>query len=262
MLTPAQIEARKGRLTASRVACLMTADVAKIMNLYLEMTDDPAFVEEDLSSVWAVQLGSTTESLSLDWFDRKHGPVSRRGEVVVHELNGWAACTLDGWSDLHGCSIECKHCGGHEPFETIVERYMPQMHWQMIVTGKRQCALSVIMGAREPIVDFVEYDEDYGAELMRRAEDFMHCVWSRTVPVAIDEPVPPPIPGRVYDFSSNNEWGSEAFVWLENIGAKKAAESAEKSLKGMVPPDAKKAFGHGVNITRDRAGRLSLREMS
>jgi hypothetical protein len=187
--------------------------------------------------------------------------VSRCGEVVVHK-NGWLASTIDAWSILHSCVLECKHCGGHEPFETIVERYQPQMHTQMIVTGTRQCALSVIMGAREPIVDFVDYDDDYGAELMRRAEAFMACVWSKTPPVDIDKPVTPPIPGRVYDFNSNNQWGSEAFVWLENIAAKKAAEGAEKSLKGMVPPDAKKAFGHGVNITRDRAGRLSLREMS
>jgi FtsP/CotA-like multicopper oxidase with cupredoxin domain len=30
--------------------------------------------------------------LQLDWFERRQGPVSRRGEVVEH-ANGWAACT-------------------------------------------------------------------------------------------------------------------------------------------------------------------------
>ena len=261
MLTPAQIEARRGKLTASRVACLMTADVARIMQLYFELTEDPAFVEDDLSEVWPVRLGECTEQLQLDWFDLKRGPVSRRGEVVAHS-NGWAACTLDGWSDLHSCPIETKHCGGHEPFEVLVSRYQPQLHWQMIMTGAKQCALSIILGAREPIVDFIDWDADYGIELFQRAQAFMDCVRSRTPPVDIDEPVTPPVPGKVYDFSSNNEWGSEAFVWLENIAAKKAAEQAEKLLKGMVPPDAKKAFGHSVQITRDRAGRLSLREMS
>ena len=259
MLTPAQIDARRGKLTASSVAALMTGDTSKIMQLYMEMTDDPAFVPIDFSEVWPVQLGSATEHLQISWFELKRGPVSRQGEVVVHP-NGWAAATLDGWSDLHGCVVECKHCGGHEPFETIVERYQPQMHWQMIVTNTKQCALSVIMGAREPIVDFVDYDEEYGAELMRRAEWFMQHVWNKVPPVDIDEPVTPPVPGKVYEMSTSNEWCSKAFLWRENIAGKKLAEMAEKELKALVPADAKKAHGAGIYISRDRAGRLSLRE--
>jgi hypothetical protein len=261
MLSEEQIAARRGKLTASRVAALMTADTTKIMNLYREMIGDPTWDEEDLSEVWPVRLGEATERLQGDWFELKRGPVSRRGEVVVH-ANGWAACTLDAWSVLHDCPVEMKHCGGHEPFETLVERYQPQMHWQMIVTGVKQCALSIIMGAREPIVDFVDYDEDYGAELMRRAEAFMQCVWSKTPPVDIDEPVVPPVPGKVYDMENSNAWVSEAFVWRSNVAAKKAAEAAEKELKALVPADAKKCFGADVVITRNRAGHLSLREMS
>jgi len=261
MLTPAQIDARKGKLTASRVACLMVADTARIMQLYYEMTEDPAFAPVDLSEVWPVRLGEATEQLQVDWFELKHSPVTMRGEVLVHS-NGWAAATLDGWSVLHGCPIEAKHCGGHEPFETLVERYMPQLHWQMIVTGVKQCALSIILGAREPTVDFIDFDDAYGAELVRRAEAFMQCVWTKTPPVEIAEPVPAPVPGKTYDMESSNAWVSEAFVWLANIGAKKAAEAAEKELKYLVPADAKKCFGAGVRITRDRAGRLSLRELT
>ena len=60
--------------------------------------------------------------------------------------------TLDGWIDVLECPIECKHDGGREPLEVIVERYQPQMQWQMECTGADQCALSVIMGASEPVV--------------------------------------------------------------------------------------------------------------
>jgi hypothetical protein len=261
MLSPEQIAARKDKLTASCIAPLMRGDTSKIMNLYLMMTNDPSFVEEDLSEVWPVQLGSFTEPLNLRWFELKHGPLSRHGEVVVH-ANGWLACTLDAWSLLHVCPVETKHVGGHEPFETIIERYQPQLHTQMIVTGTRQCAVSVIMGAREPIVDFVDYDNDYGTELMRRAEAFMQCVWSRTPPVEITDPVTPPVPGKVYSFEGNNMWAEEAFLWLENIAGKRQAEASEKTLKAMVPADAKKCEGHSIVITRDRAGRLSLRGTS
>ena len=83
MLTAEQLKARDGKLTASRVACLMTGDAEKIMNLWREMVGDPSFVADDLSGVWPVQLGSATEMLNLDWYTRRTGrqsaPHSPRG---------------------------------------------------------------------------------------------------------------------------------------------------------------------------------------
>jgi hypothetical protein len=116
------------------------------------------------------------------------------------------------------------------------------------------------MGANQPIVEYIDRDDDYIAEMVRRATAFMECVRTKTPPVEIEEPVPAPIPGKVYDMSGSNSWSAEAFLWRENIAAKRQAEQAEKSLKAMMPADAKKAHGAEVVITRDRAGRLSLRE--
>jgi hypothetical protein len=77
-LTAEQIRARQGKLTASRVACLMHGDAAKIMQLYREMIGEGE--PENLDHVWPVRLGSATEQLNLDWFEMKNGPLSRRGE--------------------------------------------------------------------------------------------------------------------------------------------------------------------------------------
>jgi hypothetical protein len=55
MLTPEQIARRKGKLTASRVAVLMTGDAEKIIQLWEEMLGQRE--PEDLSGVWAVRLG-------------------------------------------------------------------------------------------------------------------------------------------------------------------------------------------------------------
>lgn len=263
MLTAAQREARAGKLTASRVACLMRGDAEAVMRLYREMIGEEQ--EEDLSDVWAVQLGACTEQLQLDWYERKGNPVSRRGEVVTWPINTrepWAACTLDGWDDVLGCPIECKHVGGREPLEVVIERYQPQMHWQMICTGADKCALSVIRGADEPVVEYIEIDIDYRFELIRRAEQFMDFV-RRCIPPVILPPAPSPIDAtKVYDFNGNNKWAADASDWLDTKGAAGVCKDAEKSLKAMVPADAKKCFGHGVQITRDRAGRLSLREIA
>lgn len=96
MLTVDQLQAREGKITASRVGVLMSGDEAKILALWREMLglEEPP----DLSGVWPVRRGEATEQLNLDWFQEKQGkPVIRRGEVVVHPDYDWAACTLDGW---------------------------------------------------------------------------------------------------------------------------------------------------------------------
>ncbi len=258
MLSPQQIEARKGRLTASRISALVSGDRDKIMRLWREMLGME--VEEDLSRVWAVQRGAATEELNLRWYAMKNGPISRQGEVVDHPVHDWAACTLDAWINDLACPLEAKDVGGQEPLEIIIDRYQPQMTWTMECTGAVQCAISVIMGAREPVVEFIEYDAEYAAELVRRGEMFMACVRERREPVALEVLAAPAIVDTVYEMTTSNAWMSYAIEWLDSKEAASRNKDAEKLLKNLVPSDAKKCFGGGVRITRDRAGRLSLRE--
>lgn len=257
-LTAEQIAARKGKLTASRVACLMTGDTEKIMRLYREMIGEE--IPEDLSGVWPVRLGEVTEKLNLDWYEQSGSPLSRRGEVVVHPTHSWAAATLDGWDDMLNCPVETKHVGGREPIEVIIERYQPQMQWQMECTCATQCALSVIMGASAPIIEYIECDADYAAEMLKRGKQFMDCVAARRVPVALDPVAAPADATKIFDMMGNNVWADQAATWRETKDAAERCKDAEKSLKAIVPADAKKCHGHQIQITRDRAGRLSLRE--
>lgn len=259
MLSPIQLKAREGRLTASRIACLMTGDIPKINALWRQLAlNEP---EDDLSDVWAVQLGSCTEGLHLNWIERKYGPITRRGDFIVHPEFDWAGCTLDGWSEQHDCPVEAKHVGGREMRETVIDRYQPQMHWQMIVTGARQCAISIIEGAAEPVVDFVPYDEAYGKELMSRAAAFMLCVETMTPPIEVAPVLPPVVPTVTYDMTGNNAFASEAYTWITTRQPAKDNAAAEKALKALVPADAIVCHGHGVTIKRNRAGSLSLREV-
>jgi predicted phage-related endonuclease len=262
MLSPAQIHARDGKLTASRVACLMTGDEAKIMNLWRELVGDPAFIPEDLSDVWPVQLGAHTESLNLEWYEKRTGkPLSRQGEVVLHPDHDWAAATLDGWDDDLKAPVEAKHVGGFEKTPVILERYAPQVHWQMIVTGAKQCAMSIIEGAREPIIEIVEKNEAYAIELWARAEQFMECVNSLTPPVIL-APVAAPVKAeKTYDFTGNNKWAAEAATWVTTRQAAKDNAAADKAIKSLIPADAIKCHGHGITASRSKAGALSIREL-
>jgi hypothetical protein len=136
------------------------------------------------------------------------------------------------------------------------------MGWQMEITGASQCALSVIMGANEPIVEFIPRDDEYIAEMIARGEQFMAHVRNRTPPVVLDA-VPAPIDAsKVYDMTGHNSWAAAGSEWLSTKDAAASNKTAEKILKALVPEDAKKCHGHSIQITRDRAGRLSLREMT
>jgi len=259
MLTPEQIAARKGMMTASRIAPLMTGDVEAIMRLYQEMVGE--LEPEDLTGLWPVRLGEATEALNLEWFERKNNlKLAGHGVFIKSARFAWAGATLDAWCEELTCPVEAKHVGGREPLEVIIDRYQPQMQWQMMVTEAEQCALSVILGANEPVVEFIPRDNDYIGIEIDRAAQFMEFVRRGEAPIAL-EPVPPPADAqKIYDMTGDNVWGTYSNLWLETRLAASSNADASKVLKEKVPADAKKCFGNGVQITRDRAGRLSLRE--
>lgn len=261
MLTPEQIKAREGKLTASRIGVLMNGTDSDVYDLWRELIGDPEYRAADLSRVWPVALGSHTESLNLDWYERKRQrEVTRRGEVVLHPEYPWAAATLDGWDSNDGVPIECKHVGGREALETILARYAAQFHWQMFVTGTGHLYASIIEGANEPLIEHVRYNHGYGEELVRRAESFMQSVTNMTPPVSLGHLTAPVQAIVTYDMTGNNEFGSSASIWKDTRDAAKSAKVAEAHLKALVPSDAARVHGFGVEIKRDRAGRLSLRE--
>ena len=262
-LTEVQKLARQGKLTASRVACLMVGDKAKIIQLWREMCGDPAYEEENLDAIWAVQLGSVTEPLNLDFYTKSTGrSLSRRGEVVNHPLYDWAAATLDGYDDVLPGPIEAKHTGGFEKFETVVQRYMPQTHWQMECTQSKRCVLSVIEGARKPRIEIIEYNKEYADELMARALRFMECVWDMREPVEMEPRTLERISAlKDYSMVGNNHWAAWANEWLANKDAATKFDEAEKGLRGLIANDARTCTGYGVVARRDRANRVSIRAM-
>ncbi len=256
-LSDLQLKARDGKLTASRVGVLMSGDPEKIMALWQEMTGQSE--PEDLSAVWAVQLGSHTESLNLEWYERKTGhTLTLKGEVLT--MDPWAAATLDGYDAEINAVVEAKHVGGFEPRDNVVARYMPQVHWQMLVSGARLAVLSLIEGAREPVFEHVEFDEAYAAELWARAEQFMRCVEDLIPPVEFAPVAAPTRPEqyRTVDMTGSNAWASLAGDWLANQSAAKTFDKAAKEIKALVEIDVGQVSGHGIQCKRSKAGSLTI----
>jgi len=259
MLTSDQIAIRKTLMTSSDIKPLMDGNADEIMRVYLEKIGERE--PENLDDVWPVQLGIATEALNLMWFEKKNKVTLAGRNVLIRSSRfNWAGATLDGWCEELKCPVECKHVGGREPIEVIIDRYQPQLQWQMMVTEAQQCAISIIAGANEPVVEFIPRDNDYIGIEIDRAAQFMEFVRRGEAPIAL-EPVPPPADAqKIYDMTGDNVWGTYSNLWLETRLAASSNADASKVLKEKVPADAKKCFGNGVQITRDRAGRLSLRE--
>ena len=261
MLTPAQQASRRGKLTGSDAKVLMTGTPAELINLWRGKIGDPDYVEEDLSRVFPVQLGSWTEPFHLDWIQLELGPITRRGEFAHHPYFPYFGCTLDGWSDLHNAPVEVKHVGGFETADAVVQRYMPQLHWQMWITDRRKACFSVIRGNQAPEPDWIEWNEEYGTELNFRARQFWSFVEAREPPSEFPPIAPPAKPERVVDMTGSNSWAANAVTWLTTKRAHADHEAAAKELKAAVPADAKRAFGSGIEAKRNKRGAITIGEI-
>ena len=261
MLTQAQIDARKGKVTASMVGKLMTGSAEDINTLWDELTGrrEP----DDLAWKWPVYLGTHTEALHLDWLEHAlDTPITRRGEVVSRD---WAACTLDGWA---GYPVEAKHTGGYEQMGTIWARYYPQCQWQMYVTGADTALLSVIMGAKEPARETIARDDAYIAEMVPRARAFLDCVEQDRRPFDLPEP-PQPVTyetlRKIDLFSDDSNWGEEMAelldTWSDTVALAKANEAAAAAIKKLLPDDVGEVTYGRTTIKRAKNGAVSIKEM-
>jgi predicted phage-related endonuclease len=240
---------------------LMSGDDEKIYRLWQVKTG--AAEDEDLAWVLPVQMGVATEELNLRWFEHATGSeVSRRGEHVVLRDHPFIACTLDGFLRDLGDVVECKHVNAFTNFDEQRAKYWPQLHHAMAVTGASGAWLSVFLGTLKHEYERIECDNGYLAELLDREMAFWKCVETRTPPPGFSPVGAPAAPAvKEYDFSGDNQWASAAVDWLDNRGAKKTFDGAEKELKALVPDDAARCHGHSIECTRDKAGRLRIKEI-
>ncbi len=58
--------------------------------------------------------------------------------------------------------------------------------------------------------------------------------------------------------STSNTWAEFAAVFRATRQAFLDHEKSKAELKGLIPEDAKEAFGHGVNAKRSKSGAVSF----
>jgi hypothetical protein len=253
---------RRAGIGGSDANVILSGDGERIARLWREKRGD---VEaEDLSSILAVMLGSWTEAFNRQWYERDCGLVINRvGEVGVCEHHAWRRCTLDGFVAAKNAVFEAKHVSAFAKPDEVLERYMPQLQHNMAVTRSQRGLLSVIFGNHKWEVYDVPSDWLYQEELLIAEARFWDCVKSGELPIPAPAPLPPrPVGVREMCLEGNNVWAAAAADWLECREAAKRHASAAASLKGLVEDDVSRAFGHGIEIRRSKAGGLSIREIA
>ena len=102
-------------------------------------------------------------------------------------------------------------------------------------------------------------DALYQHLLLTAERKFWRCVETGEPPRLFTVETPRPrIEARIVDMSQSNSWAEFAGVFRSTRSAFLEHERAKVELKGLMPEDAKEAFGHGIRAKRSKSGAVSF----
>jgi predicted phage-related endonuclease len=249
---------RKGFIGGSDANIILSGDAQRIARLVAEKRGE--LEPEDLSRSLPVQLGIWTEQFNRQWYELMTGhDVTGVDEVWTHKEHTFIRARLDGF--VGDAVYEAKHVNPFGDIEGVVQRYMPQLHHYMTVTGKRTAILSVLVGTQRWECFTVDYDPFYADLLLNAELQFWANVQNGgdVTPVTAEPPKPREAKLKV-DMTGHNEWAALADTWLATNKAARDNTAAKDGLKKLIEDDVAEAFGHGVSIKRGAKGALTIRE--
>ena len=260
-MTPMELERRRSSVGASDATIIMTGTPEAVYALWEVKTGRKQY--EDLSDVLPVQIGIATESLNLDFAQRKLGKIITRSVgLQTHPDHPWMTATLDGWMMDEKCPVEAKHVNPYAKIDEVVAKYSAQVHQQMMVTDASHAYLSVIIGTMTHEIRRIDFDWMFAAEVKERCETFWGHVQTDAPPLGW-APAGPPVEYatmRTMSMQGNNEWAVAADDWLGTRLSVALHDTAKATIKGLVEPDVRKAEGHGIVVTRAKNNAITIKE--
>ena len=159
--------------------------------------------------------------------------------------------------------MDAKFTAGREDPDEHFARYLPQLTHNATVCCVERAGLVVLTGYGSMRHRFVDIDPFYAAELLEREREFADCVASKTAPPGWEPVAAPVAPSewKEYDMTGKNEWAAFAADWTANKAAADKWKKADKELKDLMPADAGKCTGHGVEAKRSKDGKRSIKEV-
>jgi predicted phage-related endonuclease len=251
---------RRSFIGGSDARIIMGQDEKALIRLWQEKRGEIG--PEDLSTNLIVQLGLATEDLNRQWYERNTGNAVKDVQCrVKHPVIRWMAATLDGVVAGTGAVYEAKFMLPWSFSEEFAaEKYMAQLQHNMWVTNARTAALSIITGGGKWVEISIAADQLYQHLLLTAEKKFWRCVSFGEPPrlFGVEPPRPRIEAVRTVDMAASNSWAEFAAVFRTTRPAFLEHERAKIELKGLMPEDAKEAFGHGVRAKRSKAGAVSF----
>jgi predicted phage-related endonuclease len=251
---------RRWFIGGSDARIIMGDDQTALMRLWREKRGEAD--SEDLSQNLIVQLGSITEDLNRNWYERNTGHVV--GDVqrkVSHPIHKWMAATLDGLVQETGAIFEAKFMlPWNFSEEAAAEKHMAQLQHNMWVVTAKSAVLSIITGGGKWVEIKVHADPLYQHLLLTAEKKFWRCIQTGEPPsiFGIETPRPRLEAVKVVDMAPSNSWAELATTYLRTRVAHGNHEIAKAELKKLVPEDAKEAVGHGIRAKRSKSGAISF----
>jgi hypothetical protein len=200
--------------------------------------------------------------LMWDRYERNTGhAIAEVQSRVRHPVIAFMAATLDGVVTGTGAIYEAKFM---LPWsfseEAAAEKYMAQLQHNMWVTNARTAALSIITGGGKWVEISVSADPLYQHLLLTAEKKFWRCVQFGDTPrlFGVEPPRARLEAVRSVDMAFSNSWAEFATLFCSTRSAFLDHERAKTELKGLIPGDAKEAFGHGVRAKCSKTGAISF----
>jgi YqaJ-like viral recombinase domain len=251
---------RRSFIGGSDARIIMGQDEKALIRLWQEKRGEVG--PEDLSTNLIVQLGLVTEDLNRQWYERNTGNAIKDVQCrVKHPVIRFMAATLDGVVAGTGAVYEAKFMLPWSFSEEFAaEKYMAQLQHNMWVTNARMAALSIITGGGKWVEISIVADPLYQHLLLTAEKKFWRCVSFGEPPrlFGVEPPRPRIEAVRIVDMGVSNSWAEFATLFLSTRPAFLDHERAKTELKGLMPEDAKEAFGHGVRAKRSKSGAVSF----
>jgi hypothetical protein len=258
--TPSRAVDRRHFIGGSDARIIMGRDERALIRLWQEKRGEVR--PEDLTRNLIVQLGLATEDLNRAWYERNTGhAVTAVQTRVKHPVLSFLAATLDGMVTETGAVYEAKFMLPWSFSEgAAAEKYMAQLQHNMWVTNAKTAALSIITGGGKWVEIAIVADPLYQHLLLTAEKKFWRCVQFGDRPHLFGVVPPKPrIEGvRVVDMGASNSWSEYAALFCSTRVAFLEHERAKTELKGLMPEDAKEAYGHGVRAKRSKSGAVSF----
>ena len=176
MKTRPAANGRRYFVGGSDARTIMGHDETALLRLWREKRGEGE--PEDLSGNLVVQLGTATEPLNRDWYQRNTGQiVTSVQRHVQHPVIRFLAATLDGMVEGTGAVFESKFM---LPWsfseEAAAQKYIAQLQHNMWVTNAPTAALSIITGGGKWVELTIPADSLYQHLLLTAEKKFWRCV--------------------------------------------------------------------------------------